>query len=518
MGFCLPGTKKEQMMHKQGLHIFIPVLVILSGILGCTDPWNNYYEAEDARVNMKLWDAVRQEPRFSGFVNAVEAGSLDSLFDKGLTHTLFIPDNEALSQMLDTALNPEQVLLYHISPTLFLPGIVQDKRRLQTLTGKYVFLEENGDEFTMDGLPVQYTSPLFMDGKYYELSGAAFPRPNLYEYTDQFSPFIKKYIDSREIVYLDLELSQPIGFDPAGNTIYDSIFGNVNLFEQEYFPVSEEFRSKNATFILFTQEQYSAALEQMASVIGTPGGGANISEKWQLEELMPELMKTAMFEGMLEYSDLMKGRLESITGDSVDIDYMNIDPDSKFICSNGHSYLYHEFSIDSSFFMGSIQVEGESLIDTLGIGAWTWKHGVLTTGINVSPIGLESTTASKGAVLLAPFSRGFTGEFSMEFTIKNVLPMRYRLIWSSNSRPSGLFAIYVNDIYIGEFDSNKFRSTVQSVTGEYFRPDNGFNRKDFWVDNLTEFGDVKIRFVYLGPGLEENNGLNIDYVKLIPAI
>jgi hypothetical protein len=46
----------------------------------------------------------------------------------------------------------------------------------------------------------------------------------------------------------------------------------------------------------------------------------------------------------------------------------------------------------------------------------------------------------------------------------------------------------------------------------------GFNRKDFWVENLTEFGDVTIRFEYLGPGSQENNGLNIDYVKLIPAI
>jgi len=370
----------------------------------------------------------------------------------------------------------------------------------------------------MDAIPVKYTSPLYLDGKYYELLGAAFPRPNLFVYTERNCQFIKKYIDSRDSVFLDLELSQPIGFDPVGNTIYDSVFGNVNLFEQEYFPVSEEFRDKNATFILFSQEQYSAALDQMASAIGTPGGGTGISEKWQLEELMPVLMEATMFEGMLEYSDLMKGRLESITGDTVDIDYMNIDPDSRFICSNGQAYLYREFSIDSSFYLGGIRVEGESLIDTLGIGTWTWKEGVEATGTPVSPIGIGSSIASGGSSLIAPFSRGFTGEFSLQFTLKNILPMRYRLIWGANSRPSGLFAIYVNDEYIGEFDSFKFRSTVQSVTEEYFRPNEGFNRKDFWIENLTEFGDVNIRFEYLGPGSQENNALNIDYVELIPAL
>ena len=506
------------MMLKQYPHMIILILVLFTVFHGCTDPWDDYYQAEDARVNMKLWDAVRQEPDFSDFVEEIENLALDSLFNSGITHTLFLPTNEALSAMLDTAVNPEQVIMYHISPTLFLSGIVKEQRRLRTLTGKYILCEVEGDQISMDGIPVKYTSPLYLDGKYYELSGAAFPRPNLYEYTERYSQFIKKYIDSRDYVFLDLELSQPIGFDPVGNTIYDSVFGNVNLFEQEYFPVSEEFRDKNATFILFSQEQYSAALDQMASVIGTPGGGSGISEKWQLEELMPVLMETTMFEGMLEYSDLMKGRLESITGDTVDIDYMNIDPDSKFICSNGQTYLFREFIIDPTFYLGGTQVEGESLIDTLGIGTWTWKDGVVTTGINVSPIGIESSIASNGSSLIVPFPRGFTGEFSLQFTIKNILPMRYRLIWSANSRPSGLFAIYVNDEYIGEFDSFKFRSTVQSVTGEYFRPNEGFNRKDFWVENLTKFGNVKIRFEYLGPGDQENNALNIDYVKLIPAL
>ena len=221
---------------------------------------------------------------------------------------------------------------------------------------------------------------------------------------------------------------------------------------------------------------------------------------------------------MLEYTDLMEGRLASVTGDSVDVDYENIDPVSQYLCSNGLTYQFHDFSIDSSFYLSGSHIEGESMIDTLGAGSWTWKDGIVTTGTFVSPFGVNSIHASNGSTLNAPFTRGYTGEFSLQFTIKNVLPMRYRLVWSSNFRPSGLFAIHVNDINIGEFDSFNFRSTIQSVTGEYFRPKEGFNKKDFWVENLTEFGDVTIRFEYLGPGKEQNNGLNIDYVKLIPVI
>jgi hypothetical protein len=45
----------------------------------------------------------------------------------------------------------------------------------------------------------------------------------------------------------------------------------------------------------------------------------------------------------------------------------------------------------------------------------------------------------------------------------------------------------------------------------------GFNRKDWWVENILDFGDVSIRFEYLGPGAQSTNGFNIDYVTLIPA-
>ena len=318
------------------LYMFFTILAMLSGLDGCTDPWDEHYQQTDERVNMKLWDAIKQEPRFSTFVEHIEILSLDTIFSKGMPHTLFLPTNEALSEMLDTSLSPEKILLYHISPTLFLTGIVDDSRRLQTLTGKYLLFETDGNEIDVDGIPLLYSSPLYLDGKYYELDGAASPLPNLYEYTALYSEFIKKYIDSRDSVFMDLELSTPIGFDPEGNTVYDSVFGNVNLFEQEYFPVSKEFRDKNATFILFTQEQYNEALDKMAADIGY-SGGSEVSEKWQLEVLMPQLMKSALFDGLLEYTDLMAGRLASITGDTVDVDYENIDPNSQYICSNGFS-------------------------------------------------------------------------------------------------------------------------------------------------------------------------------------
>ncbi len=107
------------MNSKQHTYALIIILALLSGSYSCTEPWDDHYQADDKRVDMKLWDAISQEPRYSVFVQNMESLSLDTIFEKGMAHTLFIPTNDALNDLLDTVLNKEQALLYHISPTLF---------------------------------------------------------------------------------------------------------------------------------------------------------------------------------------------------------------------------------------------------------------------------------------------------------------------------------------------------------------------------------------------------------------
>ncbi|MCP4313045.1 MAG: hypothetical protein GY790_17435 [Bacteroidetes bacterium] len=499
--------------------IYILLFLAICG-QGCKDSWDDHYLPDEAQVDRPIWEVIQEEPRFSVFVEEIINQSLDTIFSNEISHTLFIPGNETLQQALDTSSNPSELLLYHISPTLFMSRSVDHPRRLQTLLGKFVLISPGGDGMYFDNTVISRVGPLCMDGKYYEIESPVTPRPNLYEFTARHSPYLREYIDSQDSVYLDLEFSIPIGFDELGNTVYDSVFGVANLFELKYFPITEEFRDENATFVLFTQEQYLSALEQVASDLQYPGeAGDALPKQWQSDVLMPQLLTNAMFEGMLAYVEFMQGEMESITGDTVIVDYQNINPDSKYLCSNGLAYTYSDFRIPDSLYMGAIKIEGEDLLDTLGMKKWTWKDDVVASGLVAEPKEYESSIASDGAMLAVELPMAYEGEYSMEFTIYNVLPLRYRLEWSSGYRPSGLFAVYVNDEKIGEFDSFKFKKSILSVTGELFRPKDNFNRKDFWVENITEYGDVRVRFEYLGPGEASNpHGLTIDYIKLIPEI
>lgn len=504
-------------MIRNRVAIYIFLLLAICG-QGCKESWDDHYLPDEPQVDRPIWEAIQEEPRFSVFVDEIIKQSLDTLFSNEITHTLFIPGNEALQQALDTSTNPGELLLYHISPTLFMSRSVDRPRRLQTLLGKYVLISPGMETMYFDNTEISTIGPLFLDGKYYEIESPVSPRPNLYEFTALTSPYLSEYIDSQDSVYLDLELSTPTGFDDKGNTVYDSVIGVANLFELKYFPISEEFRDENATFILFNQEQYDFALDQVALDLQYPDR-ASIPEQWQSDVLMPQLFTSAMFEGMLAYEEFMQGEMESITGDTVIVDYQNIDPDSRYLCSNGLAYSYSDFRIPDSLYMGATKIEGEELVDTLGFGRFTWKDDIVTSGLVAEPKEYESSFASEGAMLAVELPMAYGGEYNMEFTIYNMLPLRYRLEWSSSSRPSGLFAVYVNDEKLGEFDSYKFRKPVLSVTGDLFRPKDGFNRKDFWVENITEYGDVRVRFEYLGPGEASNpHGLTIDYINLIPEI
>jgi len=501
---------------------FKTILIILASVIitSCTrDDWEEHYNDYEENVNQLLWEAVKEEPRYSRFVEYIEDYELDSLFESGLCFTLFVPDNDALALIEDTAGSIDKILSNHISRTVLQIRKIETSRKLETLLGKFVPIERTSSGFTFEDQAIEYSSPLYLDGKLYEISEIAYPRPNLYEFTALFSSVIKDYIDLNDSAYLNKSLSNPIGFDDQGNTIYDSVISVENTFERDFFPVSQEFRDKSATFILFTQDQYDAALDEMAGQLGSGFTSHNdIPEKWQFEILLPDIMAKSLFDNRLEYFELLDTML-SATGDTVGIDPSNINPDSKYQCSNGLVYTYYDFTVDRDLYQGGIRIEGEDLVDSIGAGVFAWKEDVIVDGLikSVAPAKQTSLKASEESLVSVQFPRNYADDYTLEFSFKNVFPMKYRLEWRANYRPSGLYAVYINDTMLGEFDNYNLRQSVLSVTGERFVPDEGFNSKDWWVENITEFGNVSIRFEYLGKGSASSNGLNIDYVDLIPV-
>ena len=109
-------------------------MILISGMvwLSCTrEEWEDHYNPMEAEADMNLWDAVKQEPRYSKFVEYMETYQLDSLFELEQFYTLFIPDNDAFESITDTVGSLDFILVNHISRTVFLTSDLAEARKLQ---------------------------------------------------------------------------------------------------------------------------------------------------------------------------------------------------------------------------------------------------------------------------------------------------------------------------------------------------------------------------------------------------
>jgi hypothetical protein len=510
---------------------FLPMFVfMLSFFSSCEKEWDKHYQVTDERVNLKLKDALTGDNNYTKFLELITAYGLDTLFSKDQSKTLFIPTNEAFEHLNtdDTAGIMNQLLSYHISPTLFLTNNIMSEKFLFTNSGKYVSILRGDDGFLYDNIRIDSTSPLFLDGKFYELSEVAIPQPNLYEYMQLYSPFLKKYVDSKDTLYLDKNMSIPIGYNDDGETVYDSVYTRQNLFENMYFPVSEEFRKRRATFILFTQEQYDNAISEMATNMGIDD--SDIPQKWQNEVFLPDIINNSIYEGSLDYTEF-NDTLINIRGDSTFIDPGNIDPGSKFSCSNGVVYNYMNFQVPEKLYSRQLRFEGENFCDSLGLGRFVWESSEVSVDADISfdPQVTEVKGASNDYVVTVGFKRNYEGKYSVEFKFENMFPRSYLFEWRANSRPSGCFKVYVNDVDItatnplsndGCFDLFQLRGVVYSpVQGSppYIPDENQYNTVGFLVEDiLTDYGIVTVRLEYINSGSSPNNGFGIDYFAFTP--
>ena len=494
------------------IRLMVGVPSVLLILASCQPDWDNYYDVA-AKSNNSMWDVVKENPDYSKFVELMRETGLDTIFNKEQSYTLFIPDNASFETFRPGTLTLDRVLGYHILNTVFIPSSISGSRKIQTLFDKYALIEEYNNEYYFDGEIITNPSGLYKDGMFYQISDVATPKPTLYEYMKFIIPTYQDYIDNQDSIGFDPFLSFPIGFDEDGNTVYDSVFTSVNLFERDYFPVSQESRDETATFLLFSQEQYDNALDQMALNLGSQFTDHNdIPLSWQNRFLLPYFVEYGVFNDALQFDDFNKPSLRNIRGKDVKIDVANIDPDSRFICSNGVVFSYKSLEVPLILYLDTLRLEGEDLVTVpVGSEGYVWKDDVIASDYSKIPTVLTSEDASDGAYLSVALPRNSTELYSIKFTFKCVFPSRYQFIYRAKARPSGLIKFYANDVLLGSVDNSKFNKTVDG------NPSVGdFNSKAFFVENHTEYGDVHIKVEYTGPGILSNNGVCIDYIGLIP--
>ena len=106
-------------------------IVLLLLIIGCKKDWDEHYNNAPETVDRNLWEDLQQEEDLSLFVNALIELEYDTLFDSDDTYTLFLPENAAFSQFLDTAEVTNGILDYHISRHFIQSGNITSMKMIQ---------------------------------------------------------------------------------------------------------------------------------------------------------------------------------------------------------------------------------------------------------------------------------------------------------------------------------------------------------------------------------------------------
>jgi hypothetical protein len=508
--------------------IYIIGILFLLGFVGCSKHWEEHYNDIPETVDKSVWDAIKANSNYSEFVKAAEQYQLDTMFTYSNVYTVFVPTNEAFASF--SANNKEltrQLVVYHFAQFFVQPSSITGKKKLQTITDKFSLFENNAGDFTFDGIKINFESPLYRNGKYFEIDEVAVPKPNLYEYFANQNEAFKQFVLRKDSVILDLEKSKPIGFDENSNTIYDSVIIIYNRFEEEYFDIREEHRAKTATLVLPSQAKYNAALDQMAVTLNAGfSGHQDIPLDWQVGVLMPHLIDHGMFSNMREVAEfpvpaLLPDTMKNILGDSIMVNYVPVD---KVLCSNGYAYDYKNFVIPDSLFMSRTRNEGEWLIKEVGSNKYNWrKHVTVSMSDPYNPQGTYGlNTLSNDSLFSITFDKGYAKDFSLEFNVKSLFPRKYLMVVRTNMYNGGVYDIYVNDVKVKTLDWNDYaarRYSLPSVTGKkIFSSTNNYNRFDCWVDGvIKDYGEVRVKFVYKGPSKNlTNNGLVIDYIDFVP--
>ena len=503
--------------------LLIGIFILL--IFGCTKEWEDYYDVYPETVNENVWDAIQKNSQTSRFVEIIKENQLDTLFNSDISYTIFVPTNNAIDEYVANATIDTTLLKYHIASHFIQSGNIQGKRKIQTLTSKFALFERIGLDISIDGIPINEESPLYLNGKYYLLDQVAAPRPNLYQFYTQTNPILGQYIDDQDSIVLDRERSKPIGFNEKGETVYDTVSIVINKFEIKYFPVKHEFRNATSTIVFPLAEDYNNALDIMALSMGAGyTNHTDIPVEWQYNILIPHLLKQGVFLNMIEPEEFLwksetdTTKLLNILGDSIPIFYEVTD---KTLCSNGYAYNYKSFEIPDSLYLGSTKLEAEWLTNETGVNKYAWSDSVnVESDISINPQQELVLNASNDTIVRVLFPKGYSGKYSVEFDSPSLFPRKYVMVVRTHMDIGGVYDIYVNDELVKTFDYYDYilyRGLMFSVTGKRYIPDGRFNSFDMYVDNIYEYGKAKIRFEYKKPGAVLSNGLVLDYIDFLPA-
>src|SRR5690606_13993927 len=152
---------------------------------------------------------------------------LDEELARDQNLTVWAVSNENMGSFDDTPGDGKFILSYHLNNLSYDETKIKKSLRVMTFNGKYLTVVPEGGKIHVGDAIVLQGNQLCKNGVVHEIDQVLTPDLSIYEYLEQLGAdysVIRDTILAMNDTIFDPQNSIPVGVDPTGNTVYDSVF------------------------------------------------------------------------------------------------------------------------------------------------------------------------------------------------------------------------------------------------------------------------------------------------------
>src|SRR5690606_28155532 len=136
-----------------------------------------------------------------------------------------------MAEMNELGEDSKFIMRYHINSFMYDNTKLNGSESVMTYNGKYLIDTKDGEMIRVGDATVVKGNQICQNGVVHEISQLLTPDLSIYEYIEALGSdysIIRDTILAMNDTIFDLENSIPIGVNPTGNTVYDSVYVITN--------------------------------------------------------------------------------------------------------------------------------------------------------------------------------------------------------------------------------------------------------------------------------------------------
>jgi hypothetical protein len=208
-------------------------MVFLFAFFSCSDPVDERFEDME-QASQTVAELIGDRPAYQGFAALLTETGLDSVLNRNTAFTVFALADDKLPDLTGFSVEEKrEMLTNHISNFVLYSAYMDAGHSLKMMSGKNIFFGKSGTAIWVnDEVTLLEPNQLATNGVLHEVDGLIPVRPNLLEYIQNHPDYayLAAFFNEGTTLLFDSLNSVPIGINEEGQTVYDTLWKQSNVF------------------------------------------------------------------------------------------------------------------------------------------------------------------------------------------------------------------------------------------------------------------------------------------------